>query len=537
MRPARSFRPRRVAGTAIAFAVGGLAGWLVVPLPPGAHDPGLVATLAWQPLPLGEDAARTRDVATRIARDYVRGSITVTAPGLHGSEARTWTREAIGASVEAARLDAVVREVRDPASALRRAHAKSARGAPLALPVPVRLETDAALDAILAMKDDVDVAATSARIDLESRAIVPARPGARLDAWGTLGRLDDAMARGESRVAATMEAEAPLHTAAQIADVAYGAVLGAFETRYDERAIDEARVAELQRQASRLDGIVILAGETFDYLGAVGEAGAAEAPRGTARGAGAAVGAAGAAGAAGVKTSGGPARVSLLAGTVHAAAFFAGLEIAERHPLKRPSAFLPMGLDARVAYPSTNLRLKNPYAHAVVLRAVASGARLRVEVLGPARSREVTFERKVNETFPYAEREIEDPKVPRGVRMLAQRGVPGFDITRFRVVRDGASVVRERTDERYPPSPQIWRRGVGEPDRTWKAHDDPRPEYLADESLTLTMSDGADGGAPALVESRVPGASGVRGWTARLLATKARKAGPSSDDSAGAPSD
>jgi vancomycin resistance protein YoaR len=526
LRPARSFRPRSVAGTAIAFAVGGLAGWLVVPVPPGAHDPALVVTLAGQPLPLGDDAARTRDAATRIARDYVRGSITVTAPGLHGNEARTWTREAIGASVEGERLDAVVREVRDPASALRRAHAKSPRGAPLALPVPVRLETDAALDAILAMKDDLDVAATSARIDLESRAIIPARAGARLDAWATLGRLDEAMARGEGKVAAAMEAEAPFHTAAQIADVAYGAVLGAFETKYDERAIDEARVAELGRQASRLDGVVILAGETFDYLGAVGEAGAPEFPR--VRGAGAATGA---------KTSGGTPRISLLAGTVHAAAFFAGLEIAERHPLKRPSAYLPMGLDARVAYPATNLRIKNPYAHAVVLRAVASGARLRVEVLGPARSREVTFERKVNETFPYAEREIEDPKVPRGVRTLAQRGVPGFDITRYRVVRDGATVVRERTDERYPPSGQIWRRGVGEPDRTWKAHDDPRPEYLADESLTLTMSDGVDGGAPALVEARVPGASGVRGWTAHLLTTKAHKSGASSDDPGGAPSD
>jgi vancomycin resistance protein YoaR len=516
LRPADPFRLRRAVSTALAFAAGALAGWLVVPVPPGAHDAGLVATLAGQPLPLGDDAARTREAAARIAREYTRGAITLTAPGPRGPEARTWTRDALGASVEPARLDAIVREVRDPASALRRAHAKEARGArgvPLTLPVPVRLDTGQAIDAIVAMKDDVDVPATSARIDLEAHAIVPARAGARLDAWATLGRLDDAIARGE--------ADAPLHTAAQLADVAYGAVLGAFETRYEERAIDEARVAELRRQALRLDGVVILPGETFDYLDAVG---APEAGPGPAR-------------AGGAKEAGGPPRVSLLAGTVHAAAFFAGLELVERHPLKRPSAFLPMGLDARVAYPGTNLRFKNPFPHAVVLRAVASGARLRAEVLGPSRSREVTFERKVNETFPYAEREIDDPRVPRGVRMLAQRGVPGFDITRFRVVRDGDSVVRERTDERYPPSPQIWRRGVGEPDRAWKAHDDPRPEYLADESLTLTMSDGADGGAPALVESRVPGASGVRGWTARLLATKARRAGAASDEPAGAPSD
>ncbi len=519
------------------FAMGGLAGYLIVPARPGgAHDPGLVVQLAGQRLPLGADAARTGEAVRAIAREHLRGRVTIAVPG-SSAEPRAWSRDALGVELDAARAASLVREVRDPASALRRAHAANGGAGALDLPVPVRVDDARALAAILALKDETDVPPVSARIDLEAHAPLPERAGTRLDAYATLAALDDAVARGEGRITAVTEAVMAPRTLAQIEGVGYDTVLGAFATKYDEAALDEGRAAELRRQASLLNGAVILSGETFDFVEAVGAPGAGS----TGLTQGSASGKAHAPG-----DASGARNVSLLAGTAHAAAFFAGMDLVERHPLKRPSAFLPMGLDARVAYPNVTLRFKNPYAHAVVLHvlvsgAVPSGPELRVEILGPARSREVTFVRKVNDALPFAEREIEDPKIPRGARVLAQRGIPGFAVTRYRIVREGGAAVQERLDERYAPSPQIWRKGTGEPDRTWKPHPDPRPEYLADASLTLRQPplEGGEAGGGAsralpLLEARVPGASGTPGFSARLKGAKAHVA---IDDAPGVGSD
>jgi hypothetical protein len=94
------------------------------------------------------------------------------------------------------------------------------------------------------------------------------------------------------------------------------------------------------------------------------------------------------------------------------------------------------------------------------------------------------------------------------VRELKQRGVPGFRITRWRVLRDGAFSVREHRTDYYPPTAQLWRVGKGPEDPRFEGHDDDHPEYVADEFLT--MREGTE-----IVESRVPGKSGPYGWTER----------------------
>ena len=50
-----------------------------------------------------------------------------------------------------------------------------------------------------------------------------------------------------------------------------------------------------------------------------------------------------------------------ISGTLHGAAFFAGLEIVERYPHTRPSSYIKMGLDATVVYPTINFRMKNRF--------------------------------------------------------------------------------------------------------------------------------------------------------------------------------
>ena len=71
-----------------------------------------------------------------------------------------------------------------------------------------------------------------------------------------------------------------------------------------------------------------------------------------------------------------------IAGTLHGAAFFAGLDIVERHPHTRPSFYIKMGLDATVVYPTITLRLRNSFDHPVVLHETVRDGLVRAEVLG-----------------------------------------------------------------------------------------------------------------------------------------------------------
>ncbi len=123
--------------------------------------------------------------------------------------------------------------------------------------------------------------------------------------------------------------------------------------------------------------------------------------------------------------------------------------------------------------------------------------------------------------------ERKTPKLPEGVRSLAQRGIPGFRTSSSRVVRDGAYAVREKWSDAYPPTTQIIHVGTGPKDESYKAVEDTHPEYVVDEYLVVTQgpdlrTPGATGPEPGggTTESREPGKSGEYGWTERTGMTR-----------------
>src|SRR5690606_18691689 len=172
--------------------------------------------------------------------------------------------------------------------------------------------------------------------------------GFHLDVYGTLARVDAALRRGAREVEAVGERVRPRVVASQLADVRFDEVLGYFETRYSQSARYRARTYNLRLAASRLDGTVLLPGETFDFNEVVG-------PRDEANGYKVAPVIAQGELVDGI--GGGTCQIS---GTLHGAAFFAGLEIVERVPHSRPSSYIKLGMDAAVAYPTINFRVRNP---------------------------------------------------------------------------------------------------------------------------------------------------------------------------------
>jgi vancomycin resistance protein YoaR len=479
--------------------LGGVAAWLAMPAPRFEPAPLAAATLDGKTLPLG-DAEACLAAAREAALAWLGQPLAVVVAGTRIEK----TREQLGARVDGAHLQSLVAQMMNDRSALRRGHTHAKAGAPLALAVPYSVDTSAAIGALLQMKDELDVAPDDARYDFKTKELSPDKPGRRIDAWSTLGKLDEALAHGAPSIDAVIE-EVPAHrTAAQLAGVSTDAVLGWFETKYARDLKHEARTFNLRLAASKLDGYVLLPGETFDFnqvVGARSEANGYKVAPVIAQG---------------ELVDGIGGGTCQIAGTLHAAAFFAGIEIPDRRPHTRPSFYIKMGLDAAVAYPTVSLKLSNPMPFPVVLHETVQGGMVRAEILGPRRTRDVTFGRRIDQVVQFQERDAEDPKLPKGARELKQRGIPGFKVTRWRIVRDGPFAVREHHQDYYPPTAQIWRVGTGPEDPKFEAQDDAHPEYVADEFLFISQGasvKGPHGGD--MVESRVPGKTGTYGWTVR----------------------
>ena len=257
-------------------------------------------------------------------------------------------------------------------------------------------------------------------------------------------------AQGAPEVTAAFDSQLPRLVAIQMGGVSFGEVLGWFETRYATDKKHEARTFNLRLAASKLDGHVILPGETFDFNDAVG-------PRDEANGYRVAPVIA-----QGELVDGIGGGTCQIAGTLHGAAFFAGLDIVERHPHTRPSFYIKMGLDATVVYPTITLPLAQLFRPPG--RAPRDGARRRGARRNPRpeRSRTVTFVRKIDEVVPVRRARATGSQAPRGARGSSRSAASRLRTHRYRVVRDGAFAVRERWNDSYPPTNQIVRVGTAE---------------------------------------------------------------------------
>jgi vancomycin resistance protein YoaR len=481
------------------LVVGGIAGWLAMPGPRAEPAPLTAATMDGKPLPLG-DADASFVAARDAARAWLERPLAVVVAGTRVER----TREQLGARVDGAHLQALVAQAMDPRSALRRVRAPGQAAAPLALSVPFTVDGPAAVAALLQIKDELDVPPVDARFDFKTKELSPDKPGRRIDVWATLARIDEALASAAPEVEAVVGTVPAHRTAEQLAGVSTDAVLGWFETKYARDLKHQARTFNLALAASKLDGYVLMPGETFDFNQVVGARtelnGYKVAP----------------VIAQGELVDGIGGGTCQIAGTLHAAAFFAALDLPDRRPHTRPSFYIKMGLDAAVAYPTVSLKIENPLPFPVVLHETVERGMVRAEILGPKRTRDVTFGRRIDQVVQFAERDVEDAKLPKGARELKQRGIPGFKVTRWRIVRDGPFAVREHHQDYYPPTTQIWRVGTGPEDPKFEAQDDEHPEYVADEYLFISQGPsikGPHGGD--MVESRVPGKTGTYGWTVR----------------------
>ena len=320
---------------------------------------------------------------------------------------------------------------------------RAAKGA-----LPLRGDRDKATKALLALKARYDKAPIDAYLDLEDRIIHDDAPGQGIDAWGSLGRIEAAARQGAPTLELVGVAVPAAVTKQGLGITEISNVMGHYMTRFP--VTDRDRNFNLKLAASKINGTVIAPHEEWSFNKQVGERSEKEGYK---------IAHVITAGEMVDGLAGGTCQIST---TVFGAAFFAGLDIVKTTNHSRPSVYTPLGFDATVVWPDTDLVLKNPYDFPIVLHyRVANGEAL-VEVLGDKRPFDkVEFTRKVLEETPYSTEERLDEEMPDGQTMLDQAGFNGYKLTRFRRFWQGKKMVREQKwTVNYKPVTEYVRRGT-----------------------------------------------------------------------------
>ncbi|AIE86798.1 VanW family protein [Fimbriimonas ginsengisoli] len=227
-------------------------------------------------------------------------------------------------------------------------------------------------------------------------------------------------------------------------------VVSEFSTRFSAR--NRPRSSNIRLAASKIDGVVLMPGETFSFNSVVG--------RRTLR--------------AGFKLAGvykngqhdtgiggGICQVST---TLFNSALFANLAIQRRSNHSLPVPYVPLGRDATVDYGNLDLEFKNTYQSPIALSALYVPGRLTFRVLG---TKQPGVSVKVIQTghrsWAAGTERVFDSSLPSGRTRVVKPGSTGHSVTTYRCVYENGKLVRrERIGfSRYGGDPTIIAVGTG----------------------------------------------------------------------------
>lgn len=242
----------------------------------------------------------------------------------------------------------------------------------------------------------------------------------------------------------------PKVTLSQIGDEAFPDRLSIYTTRYDSSNVD--RSTNLMIACQKINGKVILPGETFSYNKALGERTAKAGYRNGKIYAGGEV----------VDGLGGG--ICQISSTLYNAVLEGNLEVLERRNHQFTTAYIPVGRDATVVYGVTDFRFKNTRKYPVRISASARNGIATVAIYGIKEAEEYTFSfsTKVLSTVAPTVRYKEDSLLPVGTEKVEQKGANGQKTETYITKKLNGKVISTRLLSRdtYDPMPTIILKGT-----------------------------------------------------------------------------
>ena len=206
----------------------------------------------------------------------------------------------------------------------------------------------------------------------------------------------------------------PNITLTDIGEKAFPDELSTFTTRYD--VSDKDRTTNLELACEKLNGKVILPGETFSYNQTLG-ARTASAGYKNAK-----------IYVSGEVVDGIGGGICQISSTLYNAVLMANLEIVERRNHQFVTSYVPAGRDATVVYGSTDFKFKNTRQYPVRISASAQNGIATISIYGIKEENEYTFKfsTKTVATIPFSVRYVEDESLDVGTEKVKQKGTNGL---------------------------------------------------------------------------------------------------------------
>jgi vancomycin resistance protein YoaR len=149
--------------------------------------------------------------------------------------------------------------------------------------------------------------------------------------------------------------------------------------------------------------------------------------------------------------------------TMFNTAFFGGLPVVERRNHSLHISHYPMGRDATLDWPGTDLKFRNDSPYGIYITSRATPSTLTFTFWSTSRGYKVTSSTSAASNFRAPPtRYKDDPTLPKGKEVVEESGSSGFDVTVSRTVTKGGTVVRrDRFVSNYSPWVRVVRRGTG----------------------------------------------------------------------------
>lgn len=260
--------------------------------------------------------------------------------------------------------------------------------------------------------------------------IIPAEDGLAADADDLAVRLTSVLTGdGERRAELTMHRVEPEITTAEAQSMGIVERISTFTTDY--ASSNKPRVNNIHILADALDGTLIPPGGTFSFNGAIGER---TAEKGYQE-ANAIVN-----GKLVPQLGGGICQVGT---TIFNTVFFSGLPVVERKNHSQYISHYPTGRDATVSWGGPDFKFQNDTDHWVLVATGYTNSTVTISLYGTSPGYEVTYDTGAwtNIVNPPI-KEVPDPTLPAGSRVVDEKGISGRTIVVVRHVKKNGVEIR-----------------------------------------------------------------------------------------------
>lgn len=247
-----------------------------------------------------------------------------------------------------------------------------------------------------------------------------------------------------------LEIKIPENTLEDLGEEAFPDELGTYTTRYDPS--NKNRSNNIAISAEKIDGTIVLPGETFSYNQVVGERTIAEGYKEAGAYAGGRV----------VQDVGGG--ICQTSSTLYNAALYANLEIVDRSNHQFLTSYVSAGRDATVAWGSIDFQFKNNRSYPIKIEATAKNGVCTMSIYGIKEETEyeVIIQSVVLSYIPYTTKYENDSSLAEGEEVVEQSGYTGCTSEAYKILKLNGEVVSKTllSKDTYDPMTRIIRKGT-----------------------------------------------------------------------------